>query len=124
MSFAFRQIGNYNKSNKNGGKWFLFVDIRNVDIIWEKIKLAIENGLPDKYSKVATAKPNSIAKNPNQKVICVYTYAYTDKEDVLRIREELRKTGVTNKIPYKTDNTTREGQYEVKGDTKVSTYYE
>jgi hypothetical protein len=122
--YAFRQKGKYHESNVNSGKWLVFVNIKNVDAVWGKIKLATENGLLGESSKVATAKPNPNAGKSNLKVICVYTYDYTDKDDVLRIRNELRKIGIINKIPYKTDNATREGRYEVKGDTRISVYYE
>lgn len=58
------------------------------------------------------------------KVICVYSYAYTDKDDVMRIRQELRKIGIENKIPYKTDKATGQGQYQIKGNSRISVYYE
>lgn len=58
------------------------------------------------------------------KVICVFTYDSTDKEDVMRIRKELRKIGIEARIPYKTDNTTKQGKYSVKGNSNLSVYYE
>ncbi len=58
----------------------------------------------------------------NKSVIIVYTYNVKDVDDVMRIRKELRELGVIWKIPYKTDRATREGKYEHKGDTKVSTF--
>jgi hypothetical protein len=123
--FATRQKGSsYPESNENSGKWLLFVSIDNIDTVWKKIKLATENGLLGESSKVATAKPSPLATKDNLKVICIYTYDYTDKEDVMRIREELRKIGVTNKIPYKTNNATRQGLYEIKGNARISAYYE
>ena len=122
--YATRQKGAYPDSNENSGKWLVFVHIHNVDSVWEKIKLATENGLLGDSSKVATAKPNPNAKNNNMKVICVYSYDYTDKDDVMRIREWLRKIGIENKIPYKSDNATRQGQYLVNGSTRISIYYE
>jgi len=44
--------------------------------------------------------------------------------DVKRIREELRKLGVRNKIPYKSDEDTLRGGYRVTGHTRISKYYE
>lgn len=75
-------------------------------------------------AKVSTARPNPNAKNPNEHVICVYTYDYRDRGDVDRIRAALRDLGITWKIPYKTDAATRAGQYQVRGHTRISTYYE
>jgi len=53
----------------------------------------------------------------------VYTYNFEDEEDVMRVREELRRLGFTSKIPYKTDEETRSGRYQVKGDREISEYY-
>jgi hypothetical protein len=122
--FSVRRKGFYPASNENSGKWLIFAKIDTVDIVWEKIRLATEEGLLGGNSKVATAKPNPNAPNSNTKVICVYTYDYTDREDVMRIRGELRKMGVETKIPYKSDNVTRQGQYSVKGNSNLSVYIE
>jgi len=56
---------------------------------------------------------------PEIRVICVYTYDWADEVDVRRIREELRRLGITWKIPYKADEDTIKGRYG-KG---VSKYY-
>ena len=92
------------------GKWLLWVDKPNIDEVWNKIKIATEKGLFI-ASKVSTAKPNPHAKNPNKHVICIYTYDYEDKEDVDRVRNELREMGFISKIPYKTDKATLAGIY-------------
>jgi hypothetical protein len=122
--FAKRSKGTYPRSNMKSGKWLVFADIKEIDDIWAKIKTATENGLLGGSSKVSTAKPNPNAVNKNKKVVCVYTYDYTDKDDVMRIREEMRKIGILSKIPYKTDKATLKGEYQVKGNTSISTYYE
>jgi hypothetical protein len=122
--YAKRKKGKYPINTENCGKWLIFVDVRNIDEMWEKIKIATENGLLGNASKVATAKENPYTMNSNKRVICVYTYDYTDKEDVMRIRESLREIGIKSKIPYKTDNATIEGKYQVKGDERISVYYE
>jgi hypothetical protein len=75
-------------------------------------------------AKVATARPNPHATDPDKKVMCVYTYDWTDEKDVQRVREELRKLGITSKIPYKADEDTLAGKYRIFGDTKISKYYE
>lgn len=122
--FAERKEGKYPLPTLNCGKWLVFVDVERVDETWSKIKKATEKGKLGNSTKVATAKPNQFATNPDTKVICVYTYDWTDENDVKRIREELRKVGITNKIPYKADEDTLSGKYRVRGHTKISKYYE
>lgn len=122
--YAIRKEGKYPKATQKSGKWLVFVDIKNVDEVWTKIKKATEEGKLGSGAKVATARLNPNATNPNTKVICVYTRDWTDKEDVKRVREELRKLGITNKIPYKADKDTRSGKYRITGHTRISKYYE
>jgi hypothetical protein len=95
-----------------------------VDDVWEKIKRATEEGRLGGRVKVATAKPNPNAVNPDKRVICIYTYDCEDEEDVKRVRQELRKLGITGKIPYKTDKATLRGRYQIRGDKKISKYFE
>ena len=122
--YATRKKVAYPKPNRRSGKWLVFVDVKDIDEVWSKIKRATEVGYLGHESKVSTAKPNPYASNSNKKVICVYTYDWTDEKDVKRIREELRKIGIKSKIPYKTDEDTSKGKYRVKGNTKISKYYE
>jgi len=122
--YAERKKGKYPELTENSGKWLIYVWEQNVDLVWEKIKSATEKGLLGGASKVSTAMPSPLAPKANLKVICVYTYDFTDKEDVMRIREELRKIGVTNKIPYKSDKATITGQYSFTKKGRVSIYYE
>jgi hypothetical protein len=122
--YAKREKGRYPKPTIKSGKWLVFVAPKNVDEVWAKIKKATEEGKLGNDAKVATAKPNPLAGKSRAKVICVYTYDWTDEKDVKRIREELRKLGVVNKIPYKADEDTLSGKYQVTGHTKISKYYE
>jgi hypothetical protein len=92
--------------------------------VWQKIKAATEAGKLGDSAKVATAKPNQFAADPNKRVICVYTYDWTDVDDVRRVREELRKLGFVAKIAYKADEDTYAGRYEVHGHKRISKYYE
>lgn len=105
------------------GKWLLFVPLTKIDEVWSIIKFATESGRLGIASKVATAKDNPNARDRSTKVICVYTYDHEDEKDVMRVREELRRLGFDNKIPYKTDEATRAGKYQVKGDSRISKYY-
>jgi hypothetical protein len=122
--YAIREKGEYPKSTPRGGKWLIFVNPKDVDEVWLKIKKAVEEGKLGGSAKVATAKPSPSAGKSDAKVICVYTYDWTDEEDVKRIREELRKLGITNRIPYKTDEDTLKGKYRITRHKRISKYYE
>lgn len=122
--YTIRKKGKYPNSTPRSGKWLIFVNIKNVDEVWAKIKDATEDGKLGDSAKVATAKPNTLATDPNEKVICVYSYDWTDEEDVRRIREELRKRGITDKIPYKANEDTLSGKYRKTGHRRISKYYE
>jgi len=120
--YAFRKKGKYPRPTKRSGKWLIFVKPENVDEVWRKIKKATENGKLGNCSKVATARPSTLAKS-RAKVICVYTYDWKDEKDVMRIRGELRKLGITNKIPYKADIDTLKGKYKTTSSGRISKYY-
>ena len=122
--YAERKEGTYPEHSENGGKWLIFVQLSLVDAVWEKIKRATEEGKLGSSAKVATARPNPNATNPNTKVICVYTYDWTDETDVKRVREELRQLGITSKTPYKADKETYSGIYANRGNKRISKYYE
>ena len=46
------------------GKWLLFVHFKKLDSIWKLIAEETELGRLGIAAKAATAKPNSLAKNP------------------------------------------------------------
>jgi len=46
------------------------------------------------------------------------------ENDVKRVREELKRLGITNKIPYKSDEDTLAGKYRITGYKNISKYYE
>ncbi|HBB66779.1 MAG: hypothetical protein A2X28_05115 [Elusimicrobia bacterium GWA2_56_46] len=122
--YAVRKQGQYPEPTTGNGKWLVFVPVKSVDGVWEKVKKATEEGRLGDSAKVATARPNPNAVDSSKKVVCVYTYDWTDKEDVMRIRTELRALGITWKIPYKSDEDTDKGKYRVAGHTRISKYYE
>jgi hypothetical protein len=122
--YAERENGGYPEHTENGGKWLVFVPMSEIDDVWHKIKQATEEGRLGSSAKVSTMQPNSNSSNPNIKVICVYTYDWTDENDVRRVRAELRKLGIDKKIPYKADEDTFKGRYVVNGNTRISKYYE
>ncbi len=122
--YADRKQGHYRESTPRSGKWLIFIPEEAVDEVWARIGEATEQGKLGGSAKVATARPNPLALDPKKRVICVYTYDWTDEADVRRIREELRKLGITQQIPYKTDEDTLKGKYRKKGHTRISKYYE
>jgi hypothetical protein len=122
--FAERKTGAYPAYTENRGKWLIFVPLTQVDEVWAKVKPATERGLLGDSAKVATAKPNRNATSPDTRVICVYTYDWTDEADVRRIREQLRQLGIVAKIPYKADTDTLAGKYANRGHRRISKYYE
>lgn len=71
---AERKSGTYPEATENCGKWLVFVPALQIDEVWANIKLATEEGRLGSSAKVATARPNPNATNPDTKVICVYTY--------------------------------------------------
>ena len=121
--YAERKRGQYPKATTRSGKWLVFVPVSQVDEVWAKIRYATEDGRLGDSAKVATAKPNPNASDRSKKVICVYTYDWTDEADVL-IRDELRALGIVSKIPYKTDRDTSAGRYARRGRRAISKYYE
>ena len=121
--YAYRQTGNYPRATINSGKWLVFVKLDELDETWLKIKKSVEEGRLGNSAKAATALHHPMAIDSITKVICVYTYDWTDKEDVMKIRKELRKLGITWKISYKADIDTRMGNYRKRGKEKISKYY-
>ncbi len=117
-------LDTYPQDNENSGKWLIFVLPENVDEIWAKIKHATENGSLGNKAKVASARWVKVNKDTGKinHVICVYTYDWTDREDVMRIREELRKLGAKKEIGYKTDADTMAGKYRHRGHKNICKY--
>ena len=118
-----RDPESYPDHGPRGGKWLIFINTAEIDDWWIKIKAATEAGHLGGSTKVSTAKENPNAKDPKAGVICVYTHDVDDPADCQRVREALRKLGVTWKIPYKTDLDTIAGRYATDG-TRVSVLYE
>jgi hypothetical protein len=103
------------KDEYTAGKWMLFCSNDQIDALWEKIAIATINDQLGYGSKVSTNMMQSLTK-----VICVYTT--NDETEIMRVRDALRKLGITRKIPYKTNQTTLSGNYANNG-KRVSKYY-
>jgi hypothetical protein len=111
--FAFRKhLKNYPKSTIYSGKWLIFADERKINSTWQKIRQATIEGKLGLVSKVSTRK-NKEGQGYLNYVICVYTYDLRDKQDVYKIKKELRKLGIDEDICYKPDAFTH---YGIKGD--------
>jgi hypothetical protein len=121
---ADRRKGKYPEATARNGKWLIFVGNDEVDELWAIVSEAVEEGKLGNQAKVSTAKPNPLSQDPARRVICIYTYDYADKKDVMRVRRELRRLGVTEKIPYKADEDTLAGKYQKLGHRKISKYFE
>lgn len=106
--------------DERAGKWLIFVESDRVDEAWRKIRDATARGLLGIGSKVSTAKPNPESRD-SRKVIFVYTRDWSDRDDVMRVREELRRIGFTERLGYKRNIETFKGEYSKKG--KKVTYY-
>lgn len=106
--------------DENAGKWLIFQEPGLVDESWMKIRnatVALSLGIS---AKVSTSKPNPESRD-NRKVIYVYTKNWADENDVMRVRENLRALGFTERIGYKRNIETFAGEYAKKG--KRVTYY-
>jgi hypothetical protein len=109
-------------SERKSGKWLVFVDISELDETWQIIKKATKEGILGIGAKASTAKKNENASSHNEKVICVYTYNWLDKEDVFRVEKMLRSIGINQTLFYKADSDTEKGKYKNQGDKNISKY--
>jgi Basophilic leukemia-expressed protein Bles03 len=106
--------------DENAGKWLIFQDPGLVDESWKKVRnstVALNLGIS---AKVSTSKPNPESRD-SRKVIYIYTKNWADESDVMRVRENLRTLGFTERIGYKRNIETFAGEYAKKG--KRVTYY-
>lgn len=105
---------------EKAGKWLIFLPPDQVDDIWRQIRDLTWEGELGISAKVSTAKPDPDARD-ERKVIYVYTADWEDEADVMRVREELRKIGITDRIGYKRNLETFRGEYSARG--KKVTFY-
>jgi Domain of unknown function (DUF1917) len=117
---AQRKQGSYPEPTERSGKWLIWLSPENIDRYWAKIKEAVEQGQLGEEAKVSTRNKGSMTPEVRRKkeergdtsfVICVYTYDYQDREDVMRIRQRLRDLGIRRPIRYKADSDTGAGKY-------------
>jgi hypothetical protein len=106
--------------DEKAGKWLIFLDKDETDEMWVKIRNATVKGLLGFSAKVSTAKENPDSRD-ERFVIYVYTPDWSNEEEVINIREELKKLGVEQRIGYKRNIETYHGEYSTPG--KKVTYY-
>ncbi|KAF9076269.1 translation initiation factor eIF 4e-like domain-containing protein [Rhodocollybia butyracea] len=91
--------------NVTSGKWIIFTDRDGVDTAWaEIIKLICL------YRKRGFAKV-SVEKGDNNHAICVYVDAFSDEREVFRLRNDLKRNGIVQKIAFKLDAYSHLGIY-------------
>lgn len=107
--YAKRQKNDYVVDDLKSGKWIVVTEKEEVNHLWSLIKQATEEGKLGYISSVSTAKlQEGIAENVY--IISVYTGNYSNLPDVMRVRQSLRKIGISEEIIYKTDKLTKEGE--------------
>lgn len=107
----------------NAGKWLIYIKNEEIDEVWLKVKEATKAGLLGIKSKAATSLYNPHSNSQSEKVICVYTYNFEDKNDVYRVEIAIRDLGIKEALCYKTDDATLQGKYKIKGDVNICIHY-
>lgn len=102
------------------GKWLIFLPEEEVDDVWKNIRDATGRGTLGVSARVSTVKPNPESRD-DRKVIYAYTASWEDEADVMRVRDRLRELGVVQRIGYKRNIETYQGEYSEKG--KKVTFY-
>ncbi|KAF2747164.1 DUF1917-domain-containing protein [Sporormia fimetaria CBS 119925] len=89
------------ETNVLSGKWMLFPSDQDLPRVWKAVVEGTINNRLGSAAKVATDQGNS-----GNRLICIYTKDFRDKQDVLRILQELERMGLVGRgrgIYYKTD---------------------
>ncbi|KAI0150602.1 hypothetical protein GGR57DRAFT_504260 [Xylariaceae sp. FL1272] len=83
-------------------RWMIFCSVHGVNDVWEIIAKATANNELGIAAKVA---PKPLVPKGNERLICVYTKDFSDRNDVVRVAERLKALGLTARKPlyYKPD---------------------
>ncbi|KAH7029391.1 uncharacterized protein B0I36DRAFT_411291 [Microdochium trichocladiopsis] len=73
------------------GKWMLFCPVAEVDAVWELIAKATANNELGIAAKVA---PKSSTDSRAERLICVYTADFSNKQDIKRVAVNLQRLGL------------------------------
>lgn len=106
--------------DEKGGKWLVFIEKDETDTLWAKIRDATVEGKLGISAKVSTAKDNPDSRD-ERAVIYVNTADWENEDEVMKIREVLRELGVEQRIGYKRNIETYQGEYSSEG--KKVTWY-
>ena len=116
---AKRASGDYPTASSRSGKWLCFISDSDADEMWEKVAEATKSGRLGSESFMQSARDGFAGR-----VIEVCTYDWANRDDVFRVRGELRDLGWLSKIPYKSDEDSRSGLYQATGHRRISKYYD
>ncbi|GAB1317285.1 DUF1917-domain-containing protein (Fragment) [Madurella fahalii] len=96
--------------NLISGKWMLFPEPENVNSVWAKVVRATADNELGTAAKVETK-----AEAGKERLICVYTRDFRDKDDVARVLKRMRELELVRpggrQIYYKSDAWTELGIY-------------
>jgi len=84
------------------GKWCIFfLQLKDVDEIWPRVAVSAEAG---RFWRGVFMTPICNPRaDPDEFVICVFTHNCMYETDVMRVREELRRIGITQPLGYIAD---------------------
>ncbi|KAL5398020.1 hypothetical protein PMIN04_003173 [Paraphaeosphaeria minitans] len=85
-----RITGLATETNVVFGKWMLFPSVEDLTRIW---RLVIDGVISNRLGPSAKVAPD--AGKPGERLICIYTKDFKDKDDVLRVLRELVSIGVS-----------------------------
>jgi Basophilic leukemia-expressed protein Bles03 len=102
-----RKQGDYPALTSNAGEWRVKLTLKNVDEVWEKVKLATEKGELGYKSKVST-RPAVGQAHPDERLLCVRTYNADNMDDVERIKKILIDMGLNDGLTYSRDKVASE----------------
>ena len=94
-------------SNDKTGKWMIFLDTKDLDDAWDKIKRALRQGQLGPLAKCSTKMKNPSQVDMKESVIVCYTENFEDEKDLERVYQAIRKLGFKGELKYKKDITTK-----------------
>ncbi|PSR92325.1 hypothetical protein BD289DRAFT_428939 [Coniella lustricola] len=78
------------------GKWMLFIPPEHVDDVWATVALAT---IRNELGVAAKVAPRDARIPGKEHLICIYTYDFSDREDVARVLSRLKEFGLVRTGP-------------------------
>ena len=100
---AKRTEGDYPAPTATAGEWRIPLTIENVDAVWAQVKALTLAGKLGYKSKVST-RPAAGQADPQERLLCVRTYDARDSNDIERVGQALRDSGLSG-LGYVADKT-------------------